>query len=36
MVLVRDGQVTVAEPPVVPSDPADASAARPHPPSLAR
>ena len=36
MVLVRDGQVTVAEPPAVPSEPADSSAARPHPPSLAR
>jgi putative ABC transport system ATP-binding protein len=34
MVLVRDGQVTVAEPPGVPSDPADTSAG-PHRPSLA-
>ena len=36
MVLVRDGQVTVAELPAVPSDPADTSAAPPHRPSLAR
>jgi putative ABC transport system ATP-binding protein len=36
MVLVRDGHVTVAEPPAVTSNPADGSAARPHPPSLAR
>ena len=36
MVLVRDGRVTVAEPPASPSHSADQSAARPHPPSLAR
>jgi putative ABC transport system ATP-binding protein len=36
MVLVGDGQVTLAEPPAVPSNPAKGSAARPHPPSLAR
>jgi putative ABC transport system ATP-binding protein len=36
MVLVRDGHVTVAEPPAVPSNPADGSAAQAHPPSLAR
>ncbi len=36
LVLVRDGQVTVAEPPAVPSNPADGSTARPHPRSLAR
>jgi len=36
MVLVRDGQVTVAQPPAAPSHPADASATRRRPPSLAR
>jgi putative ABC transport system ATP-binding protein len=37
LVLVRDGQVTVAEPPAAASNPAEGSAARPHPPSsLAR
>jgi hypothetical protein len=36
MVLVRDGQVTVAEPTAIPATPADGSAAWPHPPSLAR
>ena len=36
MVLVRDGQVTVAEPPAAASRPADGSVARPRPPSLAR
>jgi putative ABC transport system ATP-binding protein len=35
VVLVRDGQVTVAEPPAVPSNPADTSRARPHRPSPA-
>jgi putative ABC transport system ATP-binding protein len=36
MVLVRDGQVTVPEPPAVPSHPTDGSVARRRPPSLAR
>jgi len=36
MVLVRDGNVTVAEPPHAQSHPADGSAGRRRPPSLAR
>jgi putative ABC transport system ATP-binding protein len=36
MVLVRDGQVTIAEPPATASRSADASAAGRRPPSLAR
>jgi putative ABC transport system ATP-binding protein len=36
MVLVRDGNVTVAEPPSAQSYPADGSAGRRRPPSLAR
>jgi putative ABC transport system ATP-binding protein len=36
MVLVRDGQVTIAEPRAVASGPVGGSDARPHPPSLAR
>jgi len=36
MVLVRDGHVTLVEPPAVSSDPADGSGARPHPRLLAR
>ena len=36
MVLVRDGHVTIAEPPAASSIPADESPAQPHPPSLAR
>jgi putative ABC transport system ATP-binding protein len=36
MVLVRDGHVTLAEPPAAPSNPADGSPAQRQPPSLAR
>jgi putative ABC transport system ATP-binding protein len=36
MVLVRDGHVTLAEPPTAPSKPTDGSPAQPHPRSLAR